>query len=337
MERSKVFIYLNSSTHSSKSSVNNSIQSVKIDPENHEVVKLKDFFNESMSESELFVNDSKLGITINNSFSSINSSLVGKLYNEIDPLDSRSPDASCNLELRELFCAVLTKLDVFEDQLKTERENYITLKKDYDNKIKKLNITNDNLSRDIDDIFDDLSFLDSRFSIFDYRIVKCEQYTRRDNLIISGIPDSISQSELEFKVLEILNRIGLDSVTSFDISACHRLFKKRGDRFPAKTVVRFTNRKIVEYCMFNKDKLNEVSDKLKMNLRFFESLCESNEEVIKMCKELHNYEFIKEYKVLRGSIRVTKPNETKQYKINHPDNLYKIFKDFYDYDNLYFT
>ena len=94
------------------------------------------------------------------------------------------------------------------------------------NSIKKLNIINDNLSRDIDDIYDDLNSLDSRFSIFDSRLVKCKQYSRRENIVISGIPDRIPQSELEYTVLDILKRIGLDRVTSFDISACHRLFKK---------------------------------------------------------------------------------------------------------------
>ena len=56
-----------------------------------------------------------------------------------------------------------------------------------------------------------------------------------------------------------------------------------------------------------------------MNLRFFYSLCETNKEIIKMCKILSKYGIIKEYKVIRGSIRVTKINETKQYKIIQPE------------------
>ena len=195
------------------------------------------------------------------------------------------------------------------------------MKNRYDRKLKNLNM-------DVDDIYDDIYTLDSR-------LVKCEQYSRRESVVISGIPDRIPQSQLEFTVLNILRGIGLSKISSFEISACHRLFKKHGDRFPAKTVVRFTNRKLAEFCLFNKDRLVHVSDNLKMNLRFFDSLCETNKEIIKMCNVLCKYGIIKEYKVIRGSIRITKTNETKQYKITQLDELSKMFKDFYDYENLY--
>ena len=36
---------------------------------------------------------------------------------------------------------------------------------------------------------------------------KCEQYTRRENVELSGIPQNISQDELEDKVLKIINTI----------------------------------------------------------------------------------------------------------------------------------
>ena len=74
-----------------------------------------------------------------------------------------------------------------------------------------------------------------------------------------------------------------------------------------------------------------------MNLRFHESLCETNRNIIKMCKHLSDYGFIKEYKVISGSIRIIKADETKRLKIKHPEVLYKMFKDFYDYEDLYIT
>ena len=48
-----------------------------------------------------------------------------------------------------------------------------------------------------------------------------EQYGRRNNIDISGIPDSVGQSSLEEKVVSVFSNIGVD-VTSNDIEVCHR-------------------------------------------------------------------------------------------------------------------
>lgn len=333
MERSEELILLNTSTHSSESKssstnfTNEDSSKDDIIDEHHDI-NLKDFCG---SDSNLFEKDYRSDTSNNISFSSTNSSIVEKfLYQkEFDPLlFDQSLDVSTDNDLRGLFCLVLTKLDDLEEQLDEERYNYKILKKDYDNKINKLKFINNNIHQDINDIFDDLHNID-------YRLVQCEQYSRRESIVISGIPESIPQSKLELTVLDILHGIGLKKVTSFEISACHRLYKKHGDKYPAKTVVRFTNRKIAEFCIFNQENLPQVSYHLQMNLRIFESLCENNNNIIKMCKELLYYEFIKDYKVIRGSIRITKPNNTKQYKIIHPEDLHKIFNNFYDYDGLY--
>ena len=330
----EVIIFLNSSTHSSKSENESGLQDCYMleDKESH-VIKLKDKNenrNTSGYENEAFVNSMDFGNNFDNnnfSFTSTNSSIAGKsdVYSELD-----NSETNCNNNLRNLFCHDLTKLDELEDQLKIERENYEIMKNKYDKRFKKLKIMNDNLSYDIDDIFDDLYTLDTR-------LVHCEQYSRRESIVISGIPDSIHQQELEPVVLNILKGIGLDRISSFEISACHRLFKKRNNRFPAKTIVKFTNRKLAEYCFHHKDRLQHVSGQFQMNLRFEESLCEANRNVIKMCKNLSNYGFIKEYCVIRGSVRITKTDETKQYKIKHPNDMFKIFNDFYDYEDLYLT
>ena len=49
-----------------------------------------------------------------------------------------------------------------------------------------------------------------------------EQYSRRECLEISGIPDSISNNNLEETVLKIFNETGV-TVNSRDVEACHRL------------------------------------------------------------------------------------------------------------------
>ena len=58
MERSEMLIYLNSSYHSSKSSVNNCAglldDSVIVNNNLHPVIKLKDFISDSGNENEVF-------------------------------------------------------------------------------------------------------------------------------------------------------------------------------------------------------------------------------------------------------------------------------------------
>ena len=121
MERSELLVFLNSSTHSVKSSIDNSSSNSKtsvvssslpIDgsKNNHEdsVIRLKDFINGSDGEDGLFIEDNIYsGKHI--SFSSINSSIEGKTIN--DDLDT-----SNNNDLRNLLCVVLTKLDFLENR-----------------------------------------------------------------------------------------------------------------------------------------------------------------------------------------------------------------------------
>ena len=100
----------------------------------------------------------------------------------------------------------------------------------------------------------------------DCRIIETEQYSRRESLVISGIPENISQKELEPNVLKILRSIGLVNMSSYEITACHR------NKFPVKTIVRFTNRKVVEFCLKNRD--------------FYENLCRANKEIVRECYKL---------------------------------------------------
>ena len=71
-----------------------------------------------------------------------------------------------------------------------------------------------------------------------------EQYTRRNNLEISGVPNNISDEALETKCIEILEAVNI-SVNNSEIEACHRLPMNRRNKNKTKTV-KFTNRKFVE-------------------------------------------------------------------------------------------
>ena len=185
--------------------------------------------------------------------------------------------------------------------------------------------------RELDDNYNEL--YDQIYSL-DCRVIRIEQYTRRESLIISGIPEIISQAELEPTVLEILRSFGIINLASYHISACHRLSKKYNDPYPARTVVRFINRKVVEYCIEHRDRLKEIKP-FNMNLRFYNNLCNANEQILSECKRLHKFNQIEKYYLRNGSIKIIKNNEFKPKKINHINELYKLYKEFYDYEELY--
>ena len=89
-----------------------------------------------------------------------------------------------------------------------------------------------------------------------------EQYSRRECLEISGIPDSIPNNNLEETVLKIFNEIGV-TVNSRDVEACHRLNPKAN---PKKVIIKLSKRKYVARAMNNKKKLKSMKPMKPQNI-----------------------------------------------------------------------
>ena len=210
-----------------------------------------------------------------------------------------------------------------------EKRNNKINKKSLDMEINKLKIINNKLLDEIDMIYDHLYKIEKR-------VIETEQYPRRQNLIITGIPEFITQANLENKVLEIIRSIGMP-ISSYEIVACHRLKKVKNSNFPAQTIVRFTNRKVVEYCIYNRDRLRDIKSKIQMNLRFYENLCESNESVLRWCRELKNYDIIYDYFTRNGYVKIVKERGNRPVKIHHPDDLFNKFYNYFDHIDLFQT
>jgi len=66
-----------------------------------------------------------------------------------------------------------------------------------------------------------------------------DQYNRRNNIEISGIPTE------EEKIIEIRRKTDVE-ISANDIEACHRLPSKKGNK---KVIVKFVNRKKTEKCL----------------------------------------------------------------------------------------
>ena len=78
------------------------------------------------------------------------------------------------------------------------------------------------------------------------KINNTDQYSRRNNIVIPGIPQSVKYKDLEDKVINALYKVNV-KVTKNDIEACHRLGYSR------KTIVRFVNRKHLFEALKNKN------------------------------------------------------------------------------------
>ena len=167
--------------------------------------------------------------------------------------------------------------------------------------------------------------LEKKLHDLDVRLVESEQYFRGENLIISGIPNTVSQRDLQSKVIEILGTIGLVLIPD-DIAACHRLYNPPRSNYPAKVIVRFVNRKIVNFCLEHREDLqNQAFRQLKLNLRFFESLCQKNEESLRICKWLSQEGHIHNHFIRNGFVKVAYEENGNPQKIIHPDILRKKF------------
>ena len=79
-----------------------------------------------------------------------------------------------------------------------------------------------------------------------------EQYSRREWLENSGIPDSISQKNLASKVCDIFHECNAD-IEPVNIEACHHL---KSNHWPRKVIVKLVKRKDASKRLRGKKKLN---------------------------------------------------------------------------------
>ena len=100
------------------------------------------------------------------------------------------------------------------------------------------------------------SRLEERIINLEKNQAKGEQYSRRNNVELSSIPNSICDEDLENTVINISkeSRINMDAR---DIEGCHRLPLSRNSRGrDKKVVVKFVNRKYAEALLKDKKRIN---------------------------------------------------------------------------------
>ena len=152
-----------------------------------------------------------------------------------------------------------------------------------------------------------------------------EQYSRRECLEISGIPESVSDHELEDTVLKIFSETGV-TVEPENVEACHRL-KSKGK--PKKVIIKLSRRKDVHRVIKNKHNLKKVKPSsvgLPSSCRIYinESLCKYYKFLWYKCRLLLSRNCIDSFWVTNGSLRI-KSVDGDVTTISHLENLEAMF------------
>ena len=138
---------------------------------------------------------------------------------------------------------------------------------------------------------DENTLLRSRCSKLEDKVVslessvnQVEQYGRRNNIVISGIPDDVADDDLEDVVTSIMEDVDV-IVKNGDIEACHRIGKSDQKTSSKKTIVRFINHKYCKKALVNRKKPININSEMKYNFsrnnKIFinENLTHANESI----------------------------------------------------------
>ena len=90
-----------------------------------------------------------------------------------------------------------------------------------------------------------------------------DQYRRKNNLVLSSIPENVSDNQLESTVTPTLSDIGV-RVNSNDNVECHRFGKQ--ETKSKKTIIRLVNRKFCRKALRNRKNVADL-DNPKCQLR----------------------------------------------------------------------
>ena len=147
--------------------------------------------------------------------------------------------------------------------------------------IKNLQVENQRLRNKVNNLEKKVISLEENSNSF-------EQYGRRKDLEITGIPDDVEDQNLEEKVIEILDKMDVN-VSSKDIEDCHQIAKSKN--FSKTTIVRFVNRKYTKKPLVNRKGLKNI-DRTSVGLQkshsifINENLTPTNSKIVFHCREL---------------------------------------------------
>ena len=151
---------------------------------------------------------------------------------------------------------------------------------------------------------------------------RLNQYGRRQNIEISGIPSTVRDQELENEVVKILNKMGLSTLDHYGIVGCHRIGKRdrQGNR---NTIVRFLHRKDAIFILKNKRNARLCNELGYFKLNIIENLCPAFKSIFEEMKELKNTGIIAKVWTYNGHVnyKMTDNDQEKPRVLYHDSEL----------------
>ena len=189
--------------------------------------------------------------------------------------------------------------------------------------LKSQNTTLKNKIKDKDNIIVDL----------EKAVAEHQQYTRRNNIEIVGIPETVTQESLEEKVIQLAGALNVP-LKSSDIEACHRLFKSKKSKNPQQpkvTIVRFVNRKHAELLHRKKKNFKKVSltdiGLSKHKIYINNNLCPFYSIIMGKASQLFREKKIFKYWSYNGVVNIMESDGQRPRKILHVLDIDHLFDD----------
>lgn len=151
-----------------------------------------------------------------------------------------------------------------------------------------------------------------------------QQYNRKESIEISGFPEDVPQKDLEQYIIQILRRIGVWGLESYEIAACHRLKRKHVNDYTQRVIIRFINRKRAFQSIFNRKHLRDTIWE-HPNIYIHDSLCAKYKDIYDECLVLKTEGQITKFWTYNGIIHIKNTNSYNERakKIFHINDLQK--------------
>ena len=151
------------------------------------------------------------------------------------------------------------------------------------------------------------------------------QYSRRECLEVSGIPNTIKQDELENKVLTIFKKVGCD-IKNENIEACHRVRRQNN------VIIKFSKRKDCQQVYSVKKDLGKLDMKevdLPEGTQVYinQSLCPYYKSLWSKSKKLHTLGKIHSFFISNSTIKLKLQENSVPVAITHNSDFQKYFPD----------
>ena len=184
-------------------------------------------------------------------------------------------------EMQSKYDDINNRLNVIENNIKSSINDQVneSMSNIKDSIINALKDDNEKLHSKIEDLEAKLHETELSFNRFD-------QYDRRNNIEIQGIPSNVANEAIEDKVVNVFKLLNIDIMKS-DIEGCHRIGKAN----PKNAIVHFVNWKHAEEALAKKSDLKKI-DNVNLNfessvvLFFSINLTPFNQRLAWKCREL---------------------------------------------------